>query len=177
MIDFNQTLIRNGGGFLFPTDSGDRGSGGFSFATYDTCRTNFPGGFVDFDSGFCVSIMWITLSCLLKYMCYICIVVINQQHINMSKGKVKFYLNGEQKEKLEKFEIIEEGVYRSKEGCMNTDEVFVTELIRIMIKVDIITRYYHKTEGTIVFNDNDEMEVTYRGCDDTNEEWVEHERR
>jgi hypothetical protein len=93
----------------------------------------------------------------------------------MSKGKVKFYLNGEQKEKLEKFEIIEEGVYRSKEGCMNTDEVFVTELIRIMIKVDIITRYYHKTEGTIIFKDNDEMEVTYRGCDDTNEEWVEHE--
>ena len=91
----------------------------------------------------------------------------------MSNGKVKFYLNGEQK--VEKIEVTEEGVYRGKEGCMNTDEVFVTELIRILIKVDVILRYQHKTEGVIVFNENDEMEVSYRGCDNSDEVWEEYE--
>jgi hypothetical protein len=44
LIIFNQTLIRNGGGFLFSNvtkPGSDPGSGGISFATYDTCRTNF----------------------------------------------------------------------------------------------------------------------------------------
>ena len=42
MIKINQTLTRNGGGFLFTTDSGDPGSGGIKSAIYFNCMTIAP---------------------------------------------------------------------------------------------------------------------------------------